>query len=203
VVSAFQSSLSGIATDATSHADDLSGAAGAFQAVFAGVTSPADLRCLAGAISPLVEASQAALVGTMTPVELAIAENAAATDMFLYASILANAADAAANASYTTYDDAIAARDSLSTQVIQAELYTSDADVFSALQDLRGGMVQAISDEAMTLPRTRTLELRTVKTAIELAYDLYGDATRADEIVSRNGFADPAALFGSIQVLTV
>jgi prophage DNA circulation protein len=63
-------------------------------------------------------------------------------------------------------------------------------------------MSAAITEEAVDLPRLRSLTVNGRRTALALAWQLYGDPDRADEIVDRNAIADPNAVTGTIQVLT-
>ncbi len=182
---AFKDAVDGIAARADVLAGDPPAAADAWQAAFATVTDPADLRTIASTLEPqFVESGGGSL------------------DTLLYLSALSAAAAAAAGATYSTWDDAIAIRDDLARQMDGAALYLTDADLHAALLDLKGATVAAISDEAMRLPRLRPLSVMRPVPALALAFDLYGDADRAVEIVTRNNVSDPSAVAGDLRVLT-
>ena len=182
---AFKTAVDGIAGKADVLAGAPPAAAAAWQAAFTTVTSAADLRTIAATLEPLFVASQAAPIDTL-----------------LYLSVLSAAGSAAANDTYATWDDAIAIRDDLARQMDGAALYLTDADAHAALLDLKGAVVAAISDEAMRLPRLRPVAVMRPVPALVLAFDLYGDADRAVEIVTRNNVSDPSAVAGDLRVLT-
>lgn len=182
---AFKDAVDGIAARADVLAADPEAAAEAWQGAFSTVSDATDLRAIASVLEPLfVESGGAPL------------------DTLLFASSLAAAGDAAASATYTTWDDAIAIRDDMARQMDLAALYLVDANTHAALLDLKGAVVQAISDEAVTLPRLRSLSVMRPVPALALAFDLYGDAERASEIVTRNNLSDPCAVAGDLRVLT-
>ena len=182
---AFHASMDRVGRDAASLASDAPAAATAWQAAFVTITNAADLRAVAAALQPVFIAAQAAPL-----------------DALISLSALSAAAAAAGNDTYTTWDDAIAVRDDLAAQFDGAALLITDADAYAALLDLKGAVVAAISDEAVTLPRLRPLFVMRSIPALALAFDLYGDADRAVEIVTRNNQSDPSAVAGDLRVLT-
>ena len=200
---AFKGAVDAIAAGAATLAGDPAAAVDAWQTTFATVTSAADLRAIASSLQPSFEASQAAAVaGPSSGTSATLALNAAALDLLLFPSALAQAAAAATSDTYVTWDDAVDVRDSLAAQLDVACLWTVDADLYAALLDLKGVMVGAISDEAVALPRLRPLIVPRPRPALALAFDLYGDAERAVEIVTRNDLSDPSAVAGDLRVLT-
>ena len=199
---AFKTAMQTIAASASSLSTDQVAAAGAWQAAFAGVTSAADLRTITAALGPQVVASQAALSLPGTRAGQRMRQNTAATDLLLYVSALAYAHQAASAEAFTTWDDAVSVRDGLSERVSNVLPCLSDPDVFAGLQDLRGAMVKAVSQEAVSLPRLRTLSVLHPVPAVVLAFDLYGTPDRAMEIVNRNGLSDPNAVCGTLRVVT-
>ena len=198
---AFKAAVDRITTDAAAMAGDAQAAVAAWQGAFAAVTSAADLRTIATALQPLFAASQAG-AGSGGGTAATMKANAAALDTLLYVSALSAAAAAASNDAYATWDDAIAVRDDLAVQLDGAAIWIADADVYAALLDLKGAVVQAISDEAVTLPHLRPLAVMRPIPALALAFDLYGDAERAVEIVTWNDLSDPSAVAGDLRVLT-
>ncbi len=198
----FKESMETIAASPYTYSDDPDEAVEAWQGAFDTLTSGPDLRMVADTLSPLYVASQQALAAGLGTGGETTLTNTAMTDMLLYVSALASASVVTSTETFTTWDDAIAIRDDLARQMDGAALYLTDADLHAALIDLKGALVEAITSEAMDLPRVRTLGLNRVTTALALAYDLYGDPERASEIVERNGLADPSNVSGTLQVLT-
>lgn len=105
---------------------------------------------------------------------------------------------------YASADDAEDQQAAL-TGVIDAELELEpDDDTFTALSDLRAAIVAALSDTASTLPRLRTIEVNAPIPAFVLAFDLYEDVEREDEILrlNRDRALHPGFLAGSLTVLS-
>jgi len=103
---------------------------------------------------------------------------------------------------FTSYDQAIAERDKLA-DLINAELLVGPSDaVYSALVDLLAASQNDINARAQDLPRIRDLRLNNSMPSLALAQELYGDATRSEEITTRNNTPHPAFVVGDIQVLS-
>lgn len=149
-------------------------------------------------------ASQAALIagGATTESGEAALANDADTDMVMVATALSAVGRLVPDATFAAYEDATTARDAIAEQFATVIEYTADADSLAALQDLQASITRHLNEEAVDLPRLRTLTLPVPVPAIALAYQLYGDPTRATEIVERNRIADAGSVFGAIQVLT-
>lgn len=116
----------------------------------------------------------------------------------------AEAARAAASASFASADEAIALRD-LFTDQFDALFDAADSDdVFTALTDLHAAVVHDLNTRAAKLPRTRKVTPSATQPALVLAQRLYGDATRADDIVARNKIRHPGFVPGGVvlEVLT-
>lgn len=62
---------------------------------------------------------------------------------------------------------------------------------FDALADLRGAVGRYVLSESASASRLKTYTPPTTLPAVVLAYDLYEDATRSDELVRRNGLQHP------------
>ena len=92
---------------------------------------------------------------------------------------------------FSVYDDAIAIRDELDARV-RVEEGTDNASEYESLISMRTDAHQRISDAAEALVRLRTITLTKLTSALVLAYDLYSDATRAVEIIDRNGIRNGA-----------
>ncbi|MFC3674656.1 DNA circularization protein [Ferrovibrio xuzhouensis] len=103
---------------------------------------------------------------------------------------------AGAETDFATYDDAIAWRDDIGQRLddaseVVASRSTGSDDMFTALTDLRTEALRDIDTRAVNKPALRKIQPPETMPATVLAYQLYGDATRADEIASRNGVAHP------------
>lgn len=75
-------------------------------------------------------------------------------------------------------------------------------DVFTALTDLRASLISAMSEIASRLPRLRPLKVAAPTPALVLAFELYEDVEREEEILRLNGGGHPGVLVGELQVLS-
>lgn len=107
---------------------------------------------------------------------------------------LASAAKAAAVEPFAVYEDAVAIRDELATRA-DAELeLADDADTFQALVELRTRVSRDITRRAADLARLQVVTPPETVPSLVLAHMLYGPeavASRADELVTRNGLTHP------------
>lgn len=116
---------------------------------------------------------------------------------------LAGACRAAAAIDWETYDDALAARTRV-LLALDAELDRVTPAQYSDMARLRASLVGAVPAPERNLPRLLRLELPGVVSALELAYQLYDDRTRADELVARNRPEYPGRLpaLATLEVLS-
>ncbi|WP_421793977.1 DNA circularization protein [Hydrocarboniphaga effusa] len=107
---------------------------------------------------------------------------------------------ASAQMEYSSYDDARDVRDRLMS--VADELTEADIDdaVYSALTGLRAVVAQDIGTRGADLARLVKLQLFDSVPALTLAWSLYGDATRADELVTRNALRDPFFVPAGVQL---
>lgn len=103
------------------------------------------------------------------------------------------AAKASALAPMPVFDDAVAVRGQLTT-ALDHEGFTAPDPVFTALTDLRVSVHQDITARTRDSARLSAVTPREVLPAVVLAYDLYEDAARGDEIVARNRVIHPGFL---------
>lgn len=104
---------------------------------------------------------------------------------------LIESARAGSEMDFETYDDAIAWRDDIGDRLDAAtETATSD-DVFTSLRDLRIETMRDIDHRAVNKPQLRQVQPPEVMPSAVLAYRLYGDAARGEEIAVRNGVPHP------------
>ncbi len=118
--------------------------------------------------------------------------------------LLAQGAAVLANTPVSSYQDGLAARKVMTAALDTEMLTATDDDVVLALGDLRTAVHQDLSARALQAARLITFTPPATLPALALAYDLYDDTERADEILTRNrvrhpGFVPPSPL----QVLAV
>jgi prophage DNA circulation protein len=101
----------------------------------------------------------------------------------------------------SSYQQAIALRDFFRDIVddVEGDL---DSEDYEALRDVDVVASKHLESVATSLPYLREYKPRAEMSALLIAYELYGDATRAGEIIGRNDIANPAAIPSS-QVLEV
>lgn len=137
------------------------------------------------------------------PSEAAILTNADAVSSLFQRAALAELAVAAAVFDWTVYDDAIAARDEIAEAIEVEELLPTASGEYDALVLVRVELVATIYELAEDLARLRDYRVTRVTSTLQMAWELYADAERADEIGDRNqirhpGFVPP----GVYRVLT-
>lgn len=113
-------------------------------------------------------------------------------------SLLVQAVGASSLMDVTTYDDAVAVRDNL-ISALDNEAMTASGPTYVALQDAKAAVWQDITTRAKDSARLTTITPTETSPALVLAYEYYGDATRADELSGRNrvvrpGFVPPEPL---------
>ena len=101
------------------------------------------------------------------------------------ATVIAQAATATAETDYATADDALADRDRLSEAIDIIQDGCPDR-LFAALSDLRAAVQEDLTTRGAQLPRLAVTRLPATMPALAAAHILYGDAARADDIVTRN-----------------
>lgn len=106
---------------------------------------------------------------------------------------VAEATRAAAAAPWETYEDALAARESILAEIDGLADLAND-EAFLALLDLRAGLVGSVPREAESLPRLGSTSVSAPVPALVLAYELYGATDREADIVARNRVRHPGFL---------
>lgn len=126
------------------------------------------------------------------PRQLQMAAIRAGNNLVRRAAVLQSAQVAAAT-DWLAADDAIAARDTI-TAGIELQLtseFVPANDVYASLTAVRAAVVRDLEQRGAQLPRLRSVTLQQPLPALVVAQKLYGDANRADEIISRNRVAHP------------
>jgi len=203
-VAAFVYAVQVMADTYETSVDDGEELASTWQAAVDLLGDTSGLRKVTDTLGVLFAASTAAYVaGADTEADEDVLTNTYQTDLMFYSSALARASETAANDSYAAYEDAQTVSTDLADRLADLDgHYGDDPDAYAALVDLRSALTASILDTAIDLPRLRTLSVVQPTLALALAHALYGDATRAGEIIERNGIDDPNAVTGDILVLT-
>lgn len=138
-----------------------------------------------------------------TPTLQAAFDNRAALLALLRRAALVCACQVASARSFPSYQDAIATRDDLAAR-LQLEIFaTEDEDSFNALRALRTATIRDITTRAASLPQLVTFTPMASLPALLLAYKLYDDPEREDEIIARNDIASPAFVPGGQPLLVL
>jgi len=113
--------------------------------------------------------------------------SAAAVHALVKRSALVEAARVSSQIDYLTYDDAITMRNVLLDE-LDVQMRTDDVSdvVFNSLLDLRAAVVNDIRTRGADLSRLSTHVAQAVQPALVIAHQLYGDANREAELISRN-----------------
>jgi len=124
------------------------------------------------------------------------ARNEIAINALVRRAAVVEAVRATASIEYESVDDAETDRDTLADRLdAEAEL-TSDDACFIAICDLRAAMVTDLTARGADLARVDTYTPATTLPALVIAQTIYGDATEADAIVTRNNIAHPGFVPG-------
>ncbi|HEY1505763.1 MAG TPA: DNA circularization N-terminal domain-containing protein [Stellaceae bacterium] len=138
-----------------------------------------------------------------TPTLQAQFDNRAALLALTRRAALACACQAATARSFPSYQDAIATRDDLAAR-LALEIFAADDEAsFNALRALRNATIRDITARAASLPQLVTLTPAATLPALLLAFKLYDDPEREDEIIARNDIAFPAFVPGGQPLLVL
>lgn len=102
---------------------------------------------------------------------------------------------------YDNRDQAVGVRDQVVAELDRQQLQAAP-ERYSALVKLTAALVADMNGRSATLVPLASYQTHTTMPALLIAHRLYGDARRADEIVSRNRIAHPGFVSGG-QVLEV
>lgn len=119
---------------------------------------------------------------------LAAAANATALEDLVHRIAAAGSVRAGVRRTYASRPDARNARDR-ALGLLDDLAESSSGEVSRAVSKLRVAAHKGIPPDGSKLPELRTVTLKAETPALVLAWRLYGDATRADEIQERNGVA--------------
>jgi prophage DNA circulation protein len=103
-------------------------------------------------------------------------------------------------AEYDSFQAAIKVREELVDLIDSESEATPNDELYVALSDLRTSVVQAVPNPEQDLARIVQYVPRETLPSLLVAYQIYGDAGRADEIATRNGPPHPGFLMGGTQL---
>lgn len=101
------------------------------------------------------------------------------------------AAQTVLNVDFDTYDEAVSLRDELADVLDTEIVSTENVELAQTLQDLQKTLIEAMTERSADLKTVSSYENKSVLPACVIAYELYGDYAKADEIVSRNKIKNP------------
>lgn len=144
-------------------------------------------------------------VPTTTPTRVQQAQSTQAMQQMVQRAAVLRATTASAAAVYASLNDALATRDrllaALDAQMGATQIVTSepiDDDLYQALAGLRAAVNEDLTIRGGKLPRITRYTPPTTMPALVIAHRLYGDASRADEIVARNNIRHPGFVPGGV-----
>lgn len=101
---------------------------------------------------------------------------------------------------YDSYQAAIKVREELVDRIDSESESTPNDELYVALSDLRTNVVKAVPDPEQDLARIVQYVPRETLPSLLVAYQIYGDAGRANEIAARNNPPHPGFLMGGNQL---
>ncbi len=138
-------------------------------------------------LSVLAAYAPATMQGT-APIEQGIQQAQASTAALCRRAALTSLARATAEYNPTSYQDAVALRNNVAALFDAEILIAGDNDdvaTYQALRALRTAIVLDLNTRAATLPALINVVTPVPSTALTLAYKLYDDATRCDDVIAR------------------
>lgn len=165
-----------------------------------------DLAENVGDLSPLARTLSRLPLPTSTTAATADAQAAAdaveASTRLWRRTFLAAYARAVVAAAWVTYDDAVRARNQLAARIDEELAATPlDGDVFDALSAMRSAAAADLTERAAQLPQQRIIEVAGDTPASQIAWTIYRDAGRIEELVDRNDIPHPGFISGPLAVL--
>ncbi|WP_428492166.1 DNA circularization protein [Rhodopila sp.] len=171
------------------------------EAVRAVAQAPADqIRLMANlaAFNPAITSSSA-------PVGAAIMAIQDATVHLFRAAALVSTANATSIYQPTSYDDALVVLQTVTDLLDQEAVAAADAGntaSYLALEALSAAIADDLLTRAANLPRLKVVTTKTPTPSLALAYALYADATRSDELIARGNPISPLFMPLSFQALS-
>ncbi len=130
-----------------------------------------------------------------TPSRIRQADNRVAVANLVRRTAIVEAARAASDVEFDTRNDALAVRDQLA-DLLEQEVATASDPVYAALTDLRVAVVRDIGTRSADLSSLGTYVPQSTVPAVVLAYRIYDDPERSEEIIRRNRIKHPGFVPG-------
>lgn len=145
---------------------------------------------------------------TATPSRKQQAANQSAVGALIRQAVIAGRAQDAVIRSeageFPTRTEVLTVRDAITDAIdAEAERLTTTDDQYRALVKLRAEVVQSIPSPSMSLPDLVEVTPQVTVPSLVLAYRLYADAGRADDIAARNNITHPGFLPGGLTLEVV
>jgi prophage DNA circulation protein len=137
-------------------------------------------------------------INTATALGAQRAQNQAAVVALSRQATTIEAVRAAVDMPYDSHLTAIATRDQLNDALIAIAEESNDDDVYAALVDLRVEIHKHLTQAAGELPRILPYTPLVTIPSVLLAHLAHGDATRCEEIISRNNIRHPGFVPGGV-----
>ncbi|WP_334128285.1 DNA circularization protein [Sneathiella sp.] len=118
------------------------------------------------------------------------ADNQTALEGLVTTTAAALKADALVTADFDSYEEATAALADALDLIDEAAAAASDP-VFAALEDLRAKLVTDTRQRSIDLARLVRVSINRTRPALAVAYDLFEDLDKADDLISRNALKHP------------
>ena len=132
--------------------------------------------------------------GTETGTRIAMADNEQAINTALTTLATTSLVSfiAGSDGVFDSYDDAVMIRDALQMQIdALAENETLSYAEYNALKDLATALFNRVEDIAPGLSKIEYIQRQVSLPAVVIAHQVYGDASRADELTERNRISNP------------
>jgi len=117
--------------------------------------------------------------------------NAAVTTAFVRTLVIAELAQVSIDAEYGSYDEAVAARSVVLDLIEEAIQSAADDPVYAGLLDLRVAVAEGLPDPGARLPHIDAVTLPESRPSLVVAYRLYGNLDRDQDIITRNALRHP------------
>jgi prophage DNA circulation protein len=144
-------------------------------------------------------ADNATVLGSGTQSTAASINLNAIIKIFVSASVV-EAARTASELTYDSFDRAFEVLETIGDELETLSLNTTDDEEYRTLVDLKSKLALHIQSTAASLPRIVKYTPQEPIPALVLSQDLYGDPTRADDIIARNGIRNPAIVDGGVEI---
>lgn len=97
---------------------------------------------------------------------------------------------------FPSVNDAVVAREEMTTEIEAITAETTNDDVYQAFEDLKAIIVRTLPDDQATLPIIKEVTPQRTTPSLVLAYDLYEDKDKEQDIIDRNKIKHPGFIPG-------